>query len=222
MLLREPVQPTPLDLAPKASLYTLTPLIALVMTSGTVFFVTLLIGVWAAYDLATALIRFAVIATGLATMIGIVWAGRYHAKTILGLVGVVCALGAAGISIAYGLRFTHNSGAVASGLMVLLPLAICGVWWQWVSHENRLLWPAGGAVVIALVTFLLTSERTAWIGLGIGVLGAGYIDRRSGAPNSSDSVMRRASDRVLGLGVLSGLVVYSVLFFTPTLDGIIG
>lgn len=195
-----------------------TPLTVLVMTSTALFAVTLWVGVWAAYDLATALLRCAVLVTSLGLMLGIAWAGRYHAKTTLGLAGVGCALGAGVLSLAYGLHFTYNSGATASGLMVLLPLGASGVWWQWLSHQKRLTWVAGSALLLALLIFVLTLERTAWLGLASGLLGAGYVYWRFAGSISSTRVVHRVSDWLLVLLLVSGLIGYALLGFTPTAD----
>lgn len=200
----------------------LTPITTMVMTSTSIFVLTLLVSVWAAYDLASALIRLAMIGVGLALMVGIAWAGRSHAKTVLSLAGVGCAFGAAAISIAYVLRLNQNSGAVASGLMVLLPLAASGVWWHWLRQQWFFVWSAGGALAISAAIFLITFERTAWIGLGIGLIGTGYIYWRFGTSTSSPTRLQHVSDWVIGLVMVSGFTLYSVLFFTPMLDGFIG
>lgn len=198
-----------------------TPLTVLVMASTALFAVTLFVGVWAAYDLATALLRCAVLVTSLVIMMGIAWVGRYHAKTALGLAGVGCAVGAGVLSLAYGLHFTYNSGATASGLMVLLPLGVSGVWWQWLSHQKQLAWVAGGALLLALLIFLLTLERTAWLGLASGLLGAGYVYWRFAVSISSTRVVHRVSDWLLLLILVSGLIGYGLLGFTPTVDSLL-
>lgn len=192
-----------------------------VMTSTTLFILTLLVGVWAAYDPAPALLRGVVIVAGLAVMAGLAWTGRYHAQTVLGVAGVGCAVAAGALSLAYALGFTHNSGAVASGLMVLLPLGASGVWWQWVSYRTSVLWLAGSAWLLALVIFLATLERTAWLGLAGGLLGAGYLYWRFAEPATDRRLAYRLSDWLLGLALLSGVVGYGFLCFTPTFDGLL-
>lgn len=197
-----------------------TPLTMLVMTSTALFSLTLLLGVWAAYDQATALLRCAVIGAGLAAMVVIGWTGRYHAKTMLGLAGVGCALVAGVLSLAYGLGFTHNSGAVASSLMVLLPLGASGIWWQWVAAQKRLAWLAGSAWLVGLVSFGVTLERTAWLGLVSGLVGAGYLIWRVETASSARMV-GHVGDWLVGLALLSGLVGYGLLCFTPTADSLL-
>lgn len=206
---------------PKIRTQPMTPLTALFLTSSIIFMLTLLVGLWAAYDLGEALLRFSLLVSGLAMMVGLAWVGRSHPKSVLSWGGIGCAFGAAALGLAYGLRFIHNSGAVASGLMVLLPLAVPGVWWQWVRRRRLLLWVASGALAIALIVFLVTFERTAWIGLVMGSLGAAYSYWRFGTPALPQTSMRRASGWVLGLGVLIGLLAYSALLFIPSVDNIL-
>jgi len=196
-------------------------LTALVTTSTLIFNLTLLVALWAAYDRGAALLRFGPLQVGLGMMVMLAWLGRYHAKTLLGLAGLGCAFWAAALGAAYGLHLNGNSGAIASGLMVLLPLAGVGVWWQWQCRQPLLVWLGLIAMSIALLVFLETFERTAWIGLVIGLAGAGYLYGRMQPTTSSYTTLYRVSDSILIIGVLSGLLLYLLLLLLPTWDDLI-
>lgn len=190
----------------------------LVTTSALLFNLTLLIGLWAAYNREAALLRFAPLQIGLGLMMGLAWLGRYHAKTILGLAGLGCACWVAALSVAYGLRFNENSGAVASGLMVLLPLAAVGVWWQWQCRQPLLVWAGVVALLMALLLLLATFERTALFGLTVGLVGAGYLYGRNQPSTGAYAALYRLSDSLLALGVISAISVYLLLLLRPDWD----
>lgn len=199
-----------------------TPLSALVLTSMALFGLTLLIGLWAAYDLGAALLRFSAVGGGLGLMAALAWLGRYHAKTILGFAGVGCAFWGAGLSVAYALRFNTNSGAVASGLLALLPLAGVGVWWQWQRRQAVLVWFGSVALMIGAIVFLATVERTAWIGFAVGVAGAGYLYWRWRPTTVAYGALCPICDGLLVLGIGSGILLYLLLLLTPTWDDPLG
>lgn len=199
----------------------LTPLTALVTTSALIFNLTLLVALWAAYDRGAALLRLGPLQVGLWMMIALAWLGRYHAKTLLGLTGLGCAFWAAALGAVYSLHLNGNSGAIASSMMVLLPLAGVGVWWQWQCRQPLLVWLGLIAMSIALLVFLLTFERTAWIGLVVGLAGAGYLYGRMQPTAGSYPTLYRVSDSILIIGILSGLLLYLLLLLLPTWDDLI-
>lgn len=199
----------------------LTPMTALLLTSTVLFSVTLFVGLWAAYDRGAALLRFGSLQTGLGLMMAIGWFGRYRTKTILGLAGLGCVLWAAALGAAYGLGFNENSGAVASSIMLLLPLAGVGVWWQWQCRQWLLLGLGAVALLLAVLGFLGTLERTAWIGLAAGLAGAGYLAWRRQPTAGAYPSLYHLGDGLLGIGALGVMTLYLLLLFIPTWDGLI-
>jgi tetratricopeptide (TPR) repeat protein len=129
-----------------------------------------------------------------------------------------CAFWAAALSATYSLRLTENSGAVASGVMVLLPLAAVGVWWQWQCRQPLLGWAGVVAVLMALLGLLATVERTAWLGVTVGLAGAAYL---YGRRQPTATALYRLSDAFLALGVISGLLLYVLVLLMPSWDALI-
>ncbi len=193
---------------------------ALVTTSVLLFNLTLLVGLWAAYDRGTALLRFGALQAGLGLMVALAWVGRYHAKTTLGMAGMICAIWAAALGATYALRLNVNSGAVASGLMILLPLAVVGVWWQRQCGQQALVWLGSIALSIAVFVFLATGERSAWLGLAMGIGGAGYLGWRIQPTADAATAHYRLSDGLLVITVLGGLMLYLLLLFLPSTDAL--
>jgi O-antigen ligase/thioredoxin-like negative regulator of GroEL len=197
----------------------LTPTAGLVCSSALCFFLTAVAGVWAAYDTVAALQRFGLIVLGLALMSGVAWAGRRHAKTVLSAIGLACSVVAAGLSVAYVLGLVENSGIVASALMVLLPLAMAGLYWHRVQRMQRSTLIGVAAIALACIGFIATRERTAWLGLGAGVLAAGYLYWRSNGEASRR--LQRVLDVLIATGVVVGLFVYWVVLLNPAFDEIV-
>ena len=191
----------------------------MVMSFTGIFVLTLSVSLWVAYDLDVALIRFSTIAIGLLLMVSIGRLGYRYGGSILGLVSTLCGLCSACIGMAYGLYLIDNSGAVASALMILLPFAALGVWWQWRSRHRFLLAVAVVALVTACIWFMLTQERTAWISLLVGLLGAGYFYWRFDTNVSSPGLVRRISDIVLGLAILIGMGIYAATLLSAFQGG---
>jgi len=70
-----------------------------------IFFLTALVGVWAAYDRGIAWCRFGMIAGGLIVGLGAAWAGRRGGERALGVIGLACAVLAAVIGTYFLLTY---------------------------------------------------------------------------------------------------------------------
>lgn len=189
----------------------MTPMTAMVFISALIFWLTAIIGIWAAYDVATALIRFGLITVGLGLMGGIAWHGYFHAKTVLSHLGLGCAAVAAVLSLVNLLGLRGNSGMVAGTLIVLLPLGAVGIWWQWQLDRQWAVVVGAIALAIAALTLLLSRERTAWFGLLAGLCCAGYVAWRFASGNNM--WRHRAADIILGLVALVGMTLYGAILF---------
>ncbi len=77
--------------------------VALILTF--IFFLTALVGVWAAYDRGIAWRRFGMIAGGLVVGIGAAWAGRRGGERALGAISLACAVLAAAIGTYFLLTY---------------------------------------------------------------------------------------------------------------------
>ena len=70
-----------------------------------IFFLTALVGVWAAYDRGIAWGRFGMIAGGLMVGTGAAWAGWRGGERALGVIGLACAVLAAVIGVCFLLTY---------------------------------------------------------------------------------------------------------------------
>lgn len=88
------------------------------MTTVIIFFVTAVIGVWAAPDRSVASSRLVLFVIGLFIMAGGAWGSRKNTETILGAVGILCGI-LAGAVAAYFLLTTNwaENGRTHSGLV---------------------------------------------------------------------------------------------------------
>ncbi|MFN8487837.1 MAG: O-antigen ligase family protein [Caldilineaceae bacterium] len=196
-----------------------TPFATLVLAAAICFSITNLVGVWSAYEASGTLLHFGLFSVGVSVMFGIGWRSCHHPKTTLSLVGLGCSLLAAVIGVAYLLSFTTNSGMVASSLIVLLPLGAMSIIWNQRQRQQTAVQLGLTAMGIAGVAFVLCFERTAWISLVAGLLGAAYVHWRFGAKRNIPSSLYQLSDVIVVLGIGLGLFVYWQLLTNPHLDG---
>lgn len=193
-----------------------TPLTVLMVSFAGCYFLSMVVGLWAAYDFTVALERFALIAFGLAVMFGLGWAGQRHSKTVLSWVGFGCGWLTALISGAYWTGSLTNSGMVASGLMVLLPLGAIHVVWQWILEQRRQALFGALPLLVGAVGLIATQERTAWFGLAAGLLFAGLLYVRFN--NNSMVWQCRVTDMLLVLGCGATIILYWRVLVDPSLD----
>lgn len=90
-----------------------------------------------------------------------------------------------------------NPNLVAGALVVVLPLGIGGTAWGWMQHYRRAASVGALALCLGLLALVLTASRGAWLGLGVGLLVAGYLEGRT-------YLTRRPFPRRLGDGLLLG------------------
>ncbi|GIV76488.1 MAG: hypothetical protein KatS3mg050_0882 [Litorilinea sp.] len=150
----------------------------LYLTSGALFVLSGLVGVWAAADRDLAWMRF--------VMLSLAWLGsavplvvRHGRSGVLALAGLMAAVaaGLAGGSLFLGLLPGEN---VAAALVTLLPLGLGGL--QWLIQRGQLgwAWPTGLSLAAAVAALAVAQERSAWIALGAGLCLAALLRWRHG------------------------------------------
>lgn len=129
---------------------------------GVLYLLTALLGVWAAYDRGAAWQRFALIAAGVVVALLIAWLGQWRGEPAMALIGLGCAVMAAGVAAYFVLTFDWEAvGDSKAGFAVFYRL---GLWLQ--AHRPDLLVPediqrnvAGGALAL---TTPLAAGGVAW------------------------------------------------------------
>lgn len=197
----------------------LTPTTVLVCSSAFCFFLTAIVGLWAAYDPVAALLRFTAIGSGLALMLAVAWLGRGNTKTALGWVGLGCTLLAAALSTAFLFGLLENSGMVASAMMVLLPLGASSVAWNRLRGHWRTVVFASVGLVLAFAGFALSGERTAWLALAAGLCCAAWLSWRFRMKHPG--VLHRLMDLLVVALFLGGLILYAGILVLPAWEAII-
>jgi O-antigen ligase len=185
-------------------------------TSAVLFLLTPLIGLWATPDLIAGLGRLGVLVAGIALMFGVAWFSHFRARTVLSLVGLMGGGVAASLTIGFLSGILTNSGLVASGIMVLLPLAIAALIWNHrCGHQQRVRWGAA-TLLLALIGLAFCRERTAWLALALGIGFAGWTYWRflDAQPRWS----RRIVDFLLIFAGVTLLALYGIMLFSPVLD----
>lgn len=192
------------------------PATVLVTVSACCYLITALVGVWAAYDRTAALTRLGVLLAGLVLAFGVAWAGRRHAKTVLGYVGLGSALVAAGIALVFVVGLYKDSGAAASSIMVLLPLGLGGFLWYRICQKHLMAAVGAGALAVGLLGLVWSLERTAWIGLVAGVASSAYLYRRFRSEQAG--LAWRVADVLLAAGIVAGLIFFWQVLANPKID----
>lgn len=218
--------------------------VALILTL--IFFLTALVGVWAAYDQEIAWRRFGMIAGGLVVGIGAAWAGRRGGERALGAISLACAVLAAAIGtyflLTYGWTTTRhikfsvlqqiglwvqshrpgyvskdlNPNLIAGGLMLALLLGMGGVAWAWTRRYRQIAVIGASALFLALVALVLTAARGAWFAFSVATLTAGYLEWRTNLARYPS--LRRLGDVLLVGGLLVALVGFGVALAWPDLE----
>jgi hypothetical protein len=224
--------------------------VVLALTFASLFLLTALVGVWAAYDRAPAWRRLAMIAMGLALATGVAWAGRRRGRRALGTICLGCALLAGALGAYFLLshdwttgpgKFAALQGAglwvqahrpqvplpedihpnvAAGGLALMLPLGAGGVAWTWSQGRRPLALVGALALALGLIALALSASRGAWLGLGAGALTAGYLEWRFGSGRSSP--LRLVGDVLLIEAALVALAAFGVALSGPSLDRWLG
>ena len=218
--------------------------VALILTL--IFFLTALVGVWAAYDQEIAWRRFGMIAGGLVVGVGAAWAGRRGGERALGAISLACAVLAAAIGtyflLTYGWTTTRhikfsvlqqiglwvqshrpgyvskdlNPNLIAGGLMLALLLGMGGVAWAWARRYRQIAVIGASALFLALVALVLTAARGAWFAFSVATLTAGYLEWRTNLARYPS--LRRLGDVLLVGGLLVALVGFGVALAWPDLE----
>jgi O-antigen ligase len=227
-----------------------SPNIVLALTFASLFLLTALVGVWAAYDQTLAWRRLGMIATALALAVGVAWAGWRRGPRALETIGLGCALLAGALGAYFLLSHDWTAGPgkfaalygvglwvqahrpqvplpedihpniAAGGLALMLPLGAGGVVRTW-SQGRRLLALVGAlGVTLGLIALALSASRGSWLGLGAGVLTAGYLAWRFGPGRWSP--LRLVGDVLLIEAVLAALATFGVALSGPSLDRWLG
>jgi hypothetical protein len=170
-----------------------------------IFLLSALMGVWAAYDRASAWRAFGLIVAGQAAMAIIVWAGARGGVRALGLMGLAMAWLAGALGIYFLLSYDWaandakfellqrlglwvqgrrpalilpediNANVAASGLTITLFLGLGGLVWAASSRLWAWLLLGGLPWLAGLFALVLTASRGAWLGMGAGVLAMLYL-----------------------------------------------
>ncbi len=174
-------------------------IIAPLLTATLIFIVTALMGVWAAPDRSTALLRFTLFIAGLWLMIGIAYVARHKAEVMLGILGLICALLAVVFTVHFLLtvnwaemdpqlplmhqiaswihyhslessNFPHLPKNITGGVLImLLPLGLSGTIWAWSRRYWLEIAVAVVALIVGLFGLIMTGSRSAWLGFGLAI-----------------------------------------------------
>ena len=170
---------------------------------ATVFLLTALMGVWAAYDRSLAARAFGLIVLGLVLAVAVVWIGRRGGARALGLMSVAIALLAGAIGVYFLLSYDWTAGAgkfallqriglwvqtqrpaialpedinanvAASGLLCTLFLGLGGLLWAIKERLGLLLLVAVPAWLAGLAALILTVLARRLAGRGRRTIGNG-------------------------------------------------
>jgi tetratricopeptide (TPR) repeat protein len=99
-----------------------------------------------------------------------------------------------------------NPNLVAGGLVVALPLGMGGAAWGWAQRYRRAAIMGALALCLGLIALVLTTSRGAWLGLGVGLLAAGYLEWRSRQHEAKAVVLSEQSPTGLD-STLTGFVL---------------
>jgi hypothetical protein len=179
------------------------------------FLATGLVGVWVAYDRATAVIHFVLLGLAVAVALALIYWSRRHGSKVIGWVAVACSVLAVVAGLLYGVLGSVHSGTLASTIIVLFPLGLGGLAWCLRAHL-RLVRFVSGTLVLALLLMIPMREASAWTSLagGLGIAGLYYwrTNQRVG------SLWRRLFDvtTLVIVGLLT--VVAALLLWTTNWD----
>ncbi len=118
-----------------------------------------------------------------------------------------------------GIDGAINSNVAASALLPLMGLGLGGAVWLW-PRRRSLAWLTGAAFVLAAIPLALTASRGAWLGLGVGLLAAGYLWWRTGAGRANP--LRYAGDAALALLLLGLAGSFVIALVRPGFAGPLG
>ncbi len=190
-----------------------TALATLIFAGG--FLVTTGIGFWVAYDRGVAAIRLSAILVGIGILLGLPLWSQSSARSRLGLAAIGCSWLAALIGVTMWVLDDTYSGAIASSISILLPLAIGGLLWC-KEHHPQWFWPAALAPAIALLHLLLTFEHSAWTSLLVGLAAAALFYRRGQQRTHSTRKHFQATWVLSAASVI--VAVLGLLLYSPVLD----
>lgn len=144
--------------------------LSLLLTSSGIFFLTALIGVWVAYDRGAAIVRFTTIMIGLGGAYLIPLLFRNHREQGLAWLS----FGSAFLILAFSALFWKNlgsdSGLLAAGLALLLPLELNATVWAWASQHRLLIAFTVVTLTVGLLTLLMTGDHSAILSLSVGCI----------------------------------------------------
>jgi len=150
----------------------------LIATSLAFFIISLFIGVWTAYDRSSALQRASILALGLTLVVFPAWLVRRNQQRVLKNTAILCGLLSFLLGLDY-LLFDHFSGnVIATAQIILLPLATAGAYWAIRRRYRRESALAMAGVLVGLAALLAADERSAWLGLVGGMVGAALLYER--------------------------------------------
>lgn len=109
-----------------------------------------------------------------------------------------------------------NPNLFAGALAVLLPLGMGGTACGWLQHYRRAASVGALALCLGLLALVLTASRGAWLGLGAGLLAAGYLEGRPFLTRRP--FLRRLGDGLLLGGLLAALMGFGLALAWPNLE----
>jgi O-antigen ligase len=168
------------------------------LISTLLFLQTAMVGVLVAYDRHTAWIKLLLIVSGLLLSLGLAWFGKNNPENVSKVTGFASVVVVTCIGLYFVLLHRIPSGPTANSLVILMPLALGTFFWSWSRHHWLLVWLISASIVIAFVSLIMARERTAWLAMSAGLLGAAVMNWRIVS-------CRRPSWRWLFDGLLAGL-----------------
>jgi O-antigen ligase len=194
--------------------------------AASVFALSGLVGVWAAFAPTSAWPRWGLLVAGLLLASGVAWSGRHIGRRALVIVSVACGLAVAAISVLSMLSqivvpsLDLSADAVAEDLAMLIPVGLAGFVWAWMHRRKGLAVLMAFALSLGLVALGMGRSLGAGIGLVCGLGLGGWLYWR---PGLSSHVLRRTGDGLIaaaGLCLLGGFLLLLVQDMSRLYDGI--
>lgn len=191
---------------------------ALTLGFAGLFLLTAAVSTWAAYDRAAAYGQFLLMAMSVLVCFAVAWYAL-PAETVLGILGLICAIAAAAIATGVVLLQPTNAGVQGGSLAILLPLGASALLWGGSRQARTVTAASGLALVAGCVGLVASDERSAVAALAAACVIATvlYWATDAGTPVWLRGVLWAS----LLLGSLAVMTVYLAAIFSPSFGAVI-